>query len=138
MRYFGGRTHFNGENATGCHYFTRLQRPYHFGPEVSFVSTPCPGCKACLEGKIPDFSGEDEEEAFWDGHSPSQFQLRPAIVRLRGRPRLPQCKQRITLMLNAQLKEHLVELAEKRGIGYQTLIQDFLIDRVTQELKHSG
>ena len=37
-------------------------------------------------------------------------------------------------MLNPQLKERLVELAEQRGIGYQTLIQDFLLERVTQEL----
>jgi predicted DNA binding CopG/RHH family protein len=93
----------------------------------------CPGCKACNEGKIPDFDDEDEEEAFWDAHSPSQFPLRSTQVRLRGRPPLLQRKQRITLMLNPQLKERLVELAEQRGIGYQTLIQDFLLERVAQE-----
>ncbi|MBT9588265.1 hypothetical protein IV102_33315 [bacterium] len=93
----------------------------------------CPGCKACIAGKIPDFADDDEEEAFWDVHSPSQFPLRTAQGRLRGRPPLLQRKQRITLMLNPELKKRLVELAEQRGIGYQTLIQKFLFERVAQE-----
>jgi uncharacterized protein (DUF4415 family) len=100
------------------------------------MKTDCPGCQACLEGKIPDFSDEDEEETFWDAHSPSQFQLRSVVVRPKGRPRLDQPKQRVTLMLNPQLKENLIELAQQRGIGYQTLIQNFLTDRVAQERKH--
>ena len=96
----------------------------------------CPGCRACIEGKIPDFVDEDEEEAFWDVHSPAQFPLRSVKVRLKGRGRpvalLP--RQRVTLMLNPRLKERLIELAKKRGIGYQTLIQDYLLERVEREL----
>ena len=98
------------------------------------MSTPCPGCKACIEGKIPDFADDDEEEDFWDSHSPSQFPLRSIRVNGRGRPQLALRKQRITIMLNPQLKEHLVVLAAQRGVGYQTLIQDFLLERVAQEL----
>lgn len=94
----------------------------------------CPGCQACIESRIPDFPDDQAEEAFWDLHSPSQFPLRPAQVRLRGRPAKALKKQRVTLMLNPRLKEHLVELADRQGLGYQTLIQQYLLERVEQEL----
>lgn len=102
------------------------------------MSYRCSGCKACIEGKIPDFASDEEEEAFWDLHSPDQFPLRPVSVHLRGRPKKPLRKQPITLLLNPRLKERLVELADRKGVGYQTLIQEYLLERVEQEFHAKG
>lgn len=94
----------------------------------------CPGCRACIEGKIPDFSSEAEEEAFWDVHRVSQFPMHPARVGVRGRPTAAVKREKITMMLNPNLKARLQKLAKERGVGYQSLIQEFLLDRVEQEL----
>ena len=96
----------------------------------------CPGCKYCIEGKLPaEFESDEAEEAFWDVHSPDQFPSRQVRLKLRGRPVEPVKREKITMMIHPNLKARLEELAAKQDIGYQTLIQEYLVDRVETELQ---
>ena len=38
------------------------------------------------------------------------------------------------MMIHPNLKARLEELAAKQGVGYQTLMHEYLVDRVEQEL----
>ena len=95
----------------------------------------CSGCEACLTGRLPDFGNDDEEEGFWEILSPEQFARRPLVVKRRGRPVAAVKREKVTLMLFPKLKEKLEELARQKGVGYQTLIQEYLLDRVEEELR---
>ncbi|MHB2019517.1 MAG: CopG family antitoxin [Candidatus Xenobia bacterium] len=96
----------------------------------------CPGCKACIEGKLfAEFESDEAEEAFWDVHSPDQFPSNQVRLKLRGRPVAPVKRERISMMIHPNLKARLEELAAKRGVGYQTLMHEYLVDRVEAELQ---
>jgi hypothetical protein len=96
----------------------------------------CPGCKACIEGKVPKaFASDEEMEAFWDAHDPALFPSRPMRLRRMGRPHESVKRIKVTLMLFPGLKEKLETLAAKRGIRYQTLVQQYLTERVEAELQ---
>jgi len=41
----------------------------------------------------------------------------------------------VTMMMNPFLKQQLQRLAHERGVKYQTLIQQYLLERVEQELR---
>ena len=56
----------------------------------------CPGCKACIEGKLPEsFDSDEELEEFWERHAPDQFPSDQVRLKLRGRPVLPVKRERI-------------------------------------------
>ena len=95
----------------------------------------CPGCKGCIEGRIPDFNTDEEEEAFWDTHDAALFPRKKVHFAMRGRPKEPVTRIRVSIMLFPGLKEKLEALATRKGIGYQTLIQQYLTDRVEAELR---
>lgn len=48
----------------------------------------------------------------------------------RGRPKKDVVKTRVTMMMHPVTKELLQEMAEERGIGYQTLAQELLSEAV--------
>lgn len=96
----------------------------------------CPGCKACIEGKVPSsFESDAEMEEFWDTHDPALFPSRPMTLKRRGRPEEPVKRIKVTLMLFPGLKERLEDLARRRGVRYQTLVQQYLTERVEAELQ---
>lgn len=94
----------------------------------------CQGCSSCDEGTIPDFDSDEAEDLFWQRHTIDQLKPAPVRLKLRGRPVQPVKRERITMMLHPRLKENLEQLAAQSGIGYQTLMQQYLEDRVTAEL----
>lgn len=106
----------------------------------------CPGCARCDAGTVPanrvfDFDDEEELEAFWSRHRvshPSRLQVtlsdQGAHHLERIRERSGQRKQRVTMMLDPQLKRNLENLAAPLGIGYQTLAQIFLAEAVNKAL----
>ena len=115
--------------------------------KASVKDKPCRGCEHCKGGvvsprAIVDFEDEEALEAFWKRHvlaegSVAHMQLSPKGERHLDdiRKRLGEKKLRVTMMLDPWLKEGLEELAEPLGIGYQTLAQIYLAQRVTREFQ---
>ncbi len=82
--------------------------------------------------KIPKFASEQEEADFWDTHSVTDYldELTPVDVTvIDARPR----KEQISLRLDRETITRLKALARQRGIGYQTLIRMWVMERLNQE-----
>ncbi len=84
--------------------------------------------------KIPKFTSEQEEAEFWDTHSITDFldELTPVDVTIvDARPR----KEQISLRLDRETITRLKAVAQQRGIGYQTLIRMWVMERLNQEAR---
>lgn len=88
------------------------------------------------EIKIPGFRNEDEEFEFWSSHDSTEFfhdteegGERLEVTKPKSR------KQRITMLIDPQLKAEIQRIAEEKGIGYQTLIQMWLKEKLKQSIK---
>jgi len=84
--------------------------------------------------KIPEFATEQEESDFWDTHEFTDYldETEPVDVRfIDGRPNKTQISLRLEPNTIAQLKE----IAKHKGIGYQTLIRLWVMERLQQESK---
>jgi uncharacterized protein (DUF4415 family) len=85
---------------------------------------------------VPTFRTEAEEQAFWETHTfgPGMLQrLRPARE---VDPRLPPPRapsSSVTIRLNADVLHRLRRLAAARGMGYQTLLKQFVTERLYEE-----
>ena len=82
--------------------------------------------------KIPQFASEQEESDFWDTHSITDYlddTTEVDITVIDARPR----KEQISLRLDRETITRLKELASQRGIGYQTLIRMWVMERLNQE-----
>jgi predicted DNA binding CopG/RHH family protein len=83
---------------------------------------------------IPEFSTEDEERAFWHSNDSSEYldwknSQHVQFSNLKSSTRV------ISLRLPEPLLNALRRLAERRDESYQSLIRQFLYERVKQELK---
>jgi hypothetical protein len=83
---------------------------------------------------IPVFATEAEEAAYWDDHELGD----DALERLGPLPEdiLPPARPRtmaITLRLDAETLHRLRSLADRRHVGYRTLIQRFITERLAEE-----
>jgi len=85
---------------------------------------------------IPAFRTEEEERAYWETHVFGQGmidRLQPARA---VDPRLPPPRapsSPVTIRLNADVLHRLRRLAAARGIGYQTLLKQFVTERLYDE-----
>jgi predicted DNA binding CopG/RHH family protein len=81
---------------------------------------------------IPRFASEDEERAFWDTHDTTEYvdwsRARRAVF-----PALKLTTQTISLRMPAGLLAELRMIANSRDIPYQSLIKQFLAERVRNE-----
>lgn len=80
----------------------------------------------------PKFSTDQEEAEFWDTHDSTQFLegSEPAEVAfLDNRP----TKKLISLRLDPEVIDQLRVVAKQKGIGYQTLIRMWVMDRLSAE-----
>lgn len=98
---------------------------------------------------VPAFANEDEEVDFWDTHQmgpaleawcaaqqAGRPQPLPPIDRSRLRPTsAPKQAAPVSLRLEADTVRRLRVLAEKRGTKYQTLLKQFVIERLYEEEK---
>ena len=88
------------------------------------------------KARIPKFKSEDEEFDFWSSHDSTDFFSESEEIDEALEIRKPRRKkQRITMLLDPQLKTQLQKLAEEKGIPYQTLIQMWLKERIRKEIK---
>ena len=96
--------------------------------------------------EVPEFQNEHEEHEFWGSHSLSEelletfeprserSNLPPPRERTITRPR----KGSVPVRMENDLVNRLKTLAAVKGIGYQTLLRQFVADRVYEEEKREG
>ncbi len=89
--------------------------------------------------EIPQFGSEEEEADFWDTHSFSEELLNslPPVpdeelppVRDRTKP--------VSVRFDADTLARLKSLARKKRKGYQTLLKEFVMERLYEEEKREG
>lgn len=95
--------------------------------------------------EIPTFSTEAEEAGFWATHEAGDGLFDAAahnaeaaalMAALPKRRRLSSAKSNPTsLRLGTELERRLRHLAELKGTSYQTLLKEFVLERVYEEEK---
>ena len=82
--------------------------------------------------KTPQFATDQEESEFWDTHDSTDYlddTTEVDVTFVDARPR----KEQISLRLDRETITRLKTLARRRGIGYQTLIRMWVMERLNQE-----
>jgi predicted DNA binding CopG/RHH family protein len=82
---------------------------------------------------VPVFSSEQDERKFWAKHDSSEY-VGWAAARRRSFPNLRPTLRTISLRLPESMIGHLKILANKRDIPYQSLLKQFLAERLQREL----
>jgi predicted DNA binding CopG/RHH family protein len=90
-----------------------------------------------MKKKLPAFTNEDEERAFWAVHDSTEFVDWHKAERV-VLPNLKPSQRTISLRLPLPLLEQLKTLANKRDVPYQSLLKVFLAERLAAELQGSG
>jgi predicted DNA binding CopG/RHH family protein len=87
-----------------------------------------------MKKKLPEFSSEDQERAFWAREDSTAYidwsKGKRAVL-----PRLKPSLKVISLRLPDVLLAELKVLANKRDVPYQSLLKMFLAERIEQELQ---
>ena len=86
-----------------------------------------------MTDKIPQFKTEQEEAEFWDSHNSIDFLDETDSVKVTFVDARPAMKQ-ISLRLDASVIDQLKSLAVGKGIGYQTMIRMWVMERLGQEI----
>lgn len=84
--------------------------------------------------KIPQFGSEQEEAEFWATHDSTQYLKDTEAVDVTFRDARPR-KTQISLRLDADSIDRLRVVAERKGVGYQTLIRMWVMERLAEEQK---
>ena len=82
--------------------------------------------------KIPQFKNDQEEAEFWDTHDSTDFldDTEPVDeVFVDNRP----LKKQISLRLDEYAIQQLKVVAEGKGLGYQTMIRMWVMERLQEE-----
>ena len=83
--------------------------------------------------QIPKFESQDQERAFWAKNDSSEFVDWTSAERKRLSKLRPTLRT-ISLRLPESMIGHLKVLANKRDIPYQSLLKQFLAERLESEL----
>lgn len=83
--------------------------------------------------KIPQFKTEQEEADFWDSHDSTDFLDETEAINVTFVDARPSMKQ-ISLRLDPSVIDQLKSLAVDKGIGYQTMIRMWVMERLGQEV----
>lgn len=88
--------------------------------------------------KLPDFSKMTDEEIanFWRTHDVSEFWAEMKEVKERFRDVRP--KKAISMRIDEKALSDLKRLAERKGLGYQTLIRVWIKERLEKELQKTA
>jgi predicted DNA binding CopG/RHH family protein len=91
---------------------------------------------------IPEFDTEREEQAFWETHhlNVNLFNKsnNKALLNLPLKRSSKASTKPISLRLEHDLDARLREVAKRKGANYQTLLKDFVLERVYEEEKRLG
>ena len=96
--------------------------------------------------EVPEFQNEEEEHEFWGSHSISEelldtFKPRSELDHLpppREKTITRPPKTAISVRMDPDLMNRLRVLSGIKGVGYQTLLRQFVADRVYEEEKREG
>ena len=88
---------------------------------------------------IPQFANEDEEHHFWATHSLSDALLQRMEPIEDGflPPARPRTKP-VPIRFNDDVIRRAKALAARRNVGYQTLLKEFVVERLYEEEKRAG
>jgi predicted DNA binding CopG/RHH family protein len=87
--------------------------------------------------EIPSFATEEEEAAFWETHEFSEDLLRKMTPS--GDKALPAPRTRpVSIRLDQHTLERSRAIAAQRHIGYQTLLKEFITERLNEQEKRLG
>lgn len=88
---------------------------------------------------IPTFANEQEEAEFWATHSLGADMLERMQPIPPGElpPPCPRTKP-VAIRFDADVLRRLQALAQKKGKGYQTLLKEFVLERLYEEEKREG
>jgi len=87
--------------------------------------------------KLPEFANDREEAAFWDSHDSTEYlgETEPVDVEfVDARPP----KTQISLRIDTETIRRLKAVARRKGVGYQTLIRIWVMERLQAESHRSG
>ncbi len=96
--------------------------------------------------EVPRFETEREEQAWWDEHDISEELLETFEARSE-RDRLPPPREKtvtrprkgtVSVRMEDDLVNRLKALSAVKGVGYQTLLRQFVAERVYEEEKREG
>lgn len=96
---------------------------------------------------VPSFASEDEEAAFWATHDtgkPLLDQMQPIPPNGGGElpparsPMGPARTRPVSVRLDDDVLSRLKALAVKKHKGYQSLLKEFLVERLYEEEKREG
>ncbi len=82
---------------------------------------------------LPSFGSDDDERAFWASHDSADYVDWSTAVP-RSLPNLRPTLRTISIRLPESMLGELKVLANKRDIPYQSLLKQFLAERLQQEL----
>jgi predicted DNA binding CopG/RHH family protein len=85
------------------------------------------------EREIPRFKNEEEERKFWVSHDSTDYINWSKAGRVKF-PELKPSEKAISIRMPQFLIEELKILSNKRGLPYQSLLKEFLAERVEKEL----
>lgn len=88
--------------------------------------------------EVPAFASEREEAEFWSTHALGEELL---VEDLEGDPMLPTSRPRTTpvsIRFDADTLGRLKRLAHHRRRGYQTMVKEFVAERLYEEEKREG
>jgi predicted DNA binding CopG/RHH family protein len=83
--------------------------------------------------QLPTFGSEEEERSFWAERDSTDY-VDWTAARRRSFPNLRPTLRTISLRLPESMIRHLKVLANKRDIPYQSLLKQFLAERLQREL----
>ena len=90
--------------------------------------------KTTTKQRIPAFASIEEEAAFWDTHSTTDYEDEFKPVRVRFAKKL---SEGLTIRLDPDTLEKVRAEAHERGIGATTLIRMWVLEHVKQHRKMS-
>jgi len=85
--------------------------------------------KTKLVSKIPDFKNREEEAAFWETHSVSEFldEFKPVKVKF-----AKNLSEGITIRFDKSTLNKMREIAQKKGVGPTTLARMWIMEHLQQ------
>ena len=89
--------------------------------------------------EIPPFASEAEESAYWQTHALSEelWNTLPSVPEDELPPPRPRTRS-IAVRFDDSTLQRIKALAARRHKGYQTLLKEFVIERLYEEEKREG
>ncbi len=86
---------------------------------------------------IPKFATEEQERKFWATHDSTRFFDSMPEVQEKIQDARPK-KKAISVRVDEPALAQLKSIAAKKGLGYQTLMRMWVLERLEQEIERRG